>query len=382
MRVIAWLCGIVVLGQLSGCASLVTSNGNSTDQIDRLLDQQEYGKARAAVRDARESSSPAIANLQETEQRINAQIATYEQQVIARAESAAVVGEWGAAFDLYRDALSRVPDSVPLRQGEQQLVERHAKYAAMLDLDRLIAKGEWTLKDLEISKLAEAKNPSGWLGPYSLKRKIGHANDVACELAEHGKRALEQNDLALAKRVLPLALSLSSTSETEALNAQLQEKLKEEEVRLLNEQKQIAEAQAAAKKTREERQERKPHTATNGQEQKSTAQLMADFKKACNEKNFVAAQRLMSKLEKQGVDDQEFTQLSRDVSDDIERHVQHLIKIGVIHYSRQQYEEALRVWKRAHVLDPKNEQLTARIKRVKRVINNLQNLRIKSGASQ
>jgi tetratricopeptide (TPR) repeat protein len=382
MRLIAWLCGIVVLGQLSGCASLVTSNGNATDQVDRLLEQQEYGKALAVVRDARESSSPAMANLQETEQRINAHIATYEQQVIARAEDAAVVGEWGAAFDLYRDALSRVPDSALLRQGEQQLVERHAKYAAMLDLDRLIAKGEWTLKDLEISKLAEAKNPSGWLGPYSLKRKIGHANDIARELAEHGKRALEQNDLALAKRVLPLASSLSSTGETEALNVQLQEKLKEEEVRLLNEQMEIAKAQAAAKKTREERQEKQPHAATNGQEKKNTAQLMADFKKACNEKNFVAAQRLMSKLEKQGVDDQEFTQLSKEVSDDIERHVQHLIKIGVVHYSRQQYDEALRAWKRAHVLDPKNEQLTARIKRVTRVINNLQNLRTKSGASQ
>jgi tetratricopeptide (TPR) repeat protein len=382
MRLVAWLCGIVVLGQLSGCASLVTSNGNATGQIDRLLEQQEYGKALAVARDARESSSPATANLQETEQRINAHIATYEQQVIARAEDAAVVGEWGAAFDLYRDALSRVPDSVPLRQGEQQLVERHAKYAAMLDLDRLIAKGEWTLKDLELSRLAEAKNPSGWLGPYSLKRKIGHANEIARELAEHGKRALEQNDLALAKRVLPLALSLSSTSETEALNAQLQGKLKEEEVRLLSEQKENAEAQAAAKKTREERQEKKPHAATNGQEQKNTVQLMADFKKACAERNFVAAQRLMSKLEKQGVDDQEFTQLSKEVSDDIERHVQHLIKIGVVHYSRQQYDEALRVWKRAHVLDPKNEQLTARIKRATRVIDNLQNLRTKSGTSQ
>lgn len=382
MRLIAGLCGFAILCQLSGCASLLTSESNGNDQIEQLLDRQEYGKALAVVRDARETSSPAIANLQETEQRIHAQIAIYEQQVIARAESAAVVGEWGAAFELYRNALSRLPDSAPLRQGEQQLVERHAKYAAMLDLDRLIAKGEWTLKDLEISKLSEAKNPSGWLGPYSLNRKIGHANEIAHDLAEQGKRALEQNDLVLAKRLLPLALSLSNTGETEALNAQLQQKLKEEEVRTLDAQRRISEAQATVQKTREERQERRPRAATNGQEQKNTAQLMADFKQAYHEKNFVAAQRLKVKLEKQGTDDQEFAQLSKELTDDIERHVQHLIKIGVIHYSRQQYDEALRVWKRAHVLDPKNEQLTARIKRVTRVINNLQNLRTKSGASQ
>ncbi len=381
MRLLAWLCGLVVLGQLCGCAGLMASNSNGNDQIDRLLEQQEYGKALAVVRDARDTSPPAIANPQEAEQRIRAQIALYEQQIIAKAESAAVVGEWGAAFDLYRDARSRLPDSAPLRQGEQQLVERHAKYAAMLDLDRLIAKGEWTLKDLEISKLAEAKNPSGWLGPYSLKRKIGNAHELAGELAEHGGRALEQNDLVLAKRVLPLALSLSSTGEIEGLNAQLQEKLKEEEQRVLNEQKRLAEAQAA-QTSRDERQDKKPRQATNGQEQKNTAQVMADFKKAYQEKNYLTAQRLMAKLAKQGPDDPEFAQLSKEVSEEIERHVQHLIKIGVIHYSRQQYEEALRVWKRAHALDPKNEQLTARIKRVTRVINNLQNLRTKSGASQ
>ena len=381
MRLIAWLCGMLVLSQLAACASLVTSRGDANEQVERLLDQQEYGKALAVVRDARDNSPSAIVNLQELEQRVQAQVAIYEQQVITRAESAAVVGEWGAAFELYREALLRLPNSAPLRQGEQELVERHSKYAAMLDMDRLIAKGEWTLKDLEISKLAEAKNPSGWLGPYSLKRKTAHADEIARELAEHGKRALEQNDLALARRVLPLASSLSNAVEIEALNGRLQEKLTEEEARLRNAQKRIAEAQATAQKAREEGQEKKPRVATNGQEQKNTAQLLADFKKACHEKNFTEGRRLMSKLEKQGVDDQEFVQLSQELTDDIERHVQQLIKIGVIHYSRQQYDEALRVWKRAHVLDPKNEQLTARIKRVTRVINNLQNLRTKSGAA-
>lgn len=382
MRPLTWLCGIVILSQLTGCAGLFASRDDSADRIDRLLGQQEYGKALAAVHDARESGSPANGNLQDTQERIYAHIAIYEQQVIAQAESAAVVGEWGAAFDLYRDALSRVPDSTLLRQGQQQLVERHAKYAAMLDLDRLIAKGEWTLKDLELSKLAEARHPNSWLGPYSLNRKIGHAHEIARDLAEHGRRALEQNDLTVAKRVLPLALRLSNTSEIEALNARLQDMLKDEELRLLAEHKRRAEAQAAAQNVREERQEKKPRAATNGQGQKNTAGLMAEFRKACHERNLVEAQRLMVKLEKQGVDDQEFVDLSTTLAADVERHVQHLTKVGVVHYSRQQYDEALRVWKRAHALDPKNEQLTARIKRVTRVIKNLESLRTKGGAVQ
>lgn len=394
MKRLAWLLGVLVLGQISGCASLLTSTGNTDDQIDRWLSQQEYGKAAALVADLKESPSPKIGNLQETQEKINAQITSYEQHIIAKAEGAAAVGDWGAAFDLYRDALSRLPDSTRLQQGEQQLIRRHAEYAAMLDLDRLIAKGEWVLKELEIGKLAEAKNPHSWLGQYSLNRRIGSANELALDLAKHGKRALEQGDLTLAKRVLPLALNLSNAGEIEALNSRLQEMLKEEDVRTLSEQTRIAEAQAAEKE-RGERQEKKQRPAdssqaqkkiapsmANGQEQKKAALLMADFRKACQEKDFVQAQRLMSRLEKHGVADQEFEELSKELTSDIAKHVRHLIKIGVIHYSQQQYDEALNVWKQAQVLDPKNEQLTARIKRVQRVMGNLQKLRTKSGAAQ
>lgn len=395
MTQLVWLLGLIVLSQISGCASLLTSTGNVDDQIDHWLSQQEYGKALALVADLRESPSPKISNLQETQDKINVQVAGYEQHVIAKAESAVAVGDWGAAFDLYRDALSRLPDSTRLQQGEQQLIRRHAEYVEMLELDRVIAKGEWMLKELEVSKLADAKNPHSWFGQYSLNRRIGSANELALDLAERGKRALEDRDLTLAKRVLPLALNLSNASEIEALNSRFQEILKEEELRTLNEQTRIAEAQVAEEEIRGERQEKKQRSAinsqeqnktvplmANGQEQKKAALLMADFRKACHEKDFVQAQRLMSRLEKHGVDDEEFEELSKELASDVARHVRHLIKIGVIHYSQQQYDEALNVWKQAAVLDPKNEQLTARIKRVKRVIGNLQNLRTKSGATQ
>ena len=395
MKRLVWLLGILVLGQISGCASLLTSTRNADDQIDRWLSQQEYGKAAALVADLRESPFPKISNLQETQEKINVQITSYEQHVIAKAEGAAAVGDWGAAFDLYHDALSRLPDSTRLQQGEQQLIRRHAEYVAMLELDRLIAKGEWVLKELEISKLAEAKNPHSWFGQYSLNRRIGSANELALELAKHGKRALEHGDLTLAKRVLPLALNLSNASEIEALNSRFQEMLKEEELRTLSDQTRIAEAQAAEEERRGERQEKKQQPADSsqeqkkiapsmakGQEQKKAALLMADFRKACQEKDFVQAQRLMSRLEKHGVADQEFEELSKELTSDVARHVRHLIKIGVIHYSQQQYDEALNVWKQAQVLDPKNEQLTARIKRVQRVMGNLQKLRTKSGATQ
>lgn len=387
MKRIVWLCGILLVSQLTGCASLNTPTGTAKEQIDYWLDRQEYGKALALVTDLRKSPPPAISNLQETQEKINVQIARYEQEVIAKAESAAATKDWGTAFDLYREALSRVPDSKLLQQGEQKLIRCHAEHLERLELERLIAKGEWTLKDLETNKVAEANKSGSWLGRYLLRRKIANANELGLELAEHGKQSLERKDLPLAKRILPLALNLSNTTETRALNTQLQEALKlearkEEEARILNEQQQIAEKQLAEQRRRAEQQTKEERSRVNGKEQKDAKRLMAEFRKACQEKHIVEAQQLMLQLKKQGVDTQEFEQLSKQLASDVATQVNELIKIGATRYSHRQYHEALNVWKEAQVLDPENEQLAARIKRVTRVMENLQNLRTKSAAPQ
>jgi tetratricopeptide (TPR) repeat protein len=283
---------------------------------------------------------------------------------------------------LYREALSRLPDSKSLQQGQQQLLRRHAEHLEKLEMERVIAKGEWTLKDLEISKLTDANKSGDWFGQYSLNRKLAGANELALELAEHGKHALERKDLTLAQRILPLARNLSTAIESRASNARLQETLQGEELRLINEQQRIADAQLASQRMRSEQQDKKERSAINSQEQKKAKRLMADFRKACHESNLAEAQQLRSQLEEQKVDNREFEKLRKQLANDVARHVKHLIEIGATHYSRQQYQEAMDVWQQAQVLDPKNEQLTARIKRVTRVLKKLENLREKSTAAQ
>jgi tetratricopeptide (TPR) repeat protein len=382
MKHSVWFIGIILLSQIAGCASLPASTGNANDQIDYWLSRQEYGKAAAILASLKESPSPATSNLEEVQEKIKSHIASYEQQVIAEADQAVATSDWGAAFALYRVALSRLPDSRPLHQGQQQLRQRHAAHVDQLELDRAIAKGEWTRKDLEISKVAEANNSGGWFGRYVLNRKIASADERGRELAEHGKRALERQDLTLAKRILPLAMALSSSVESKALNAQLQETLKERESRILAEEQRIAEAQLAVQRIRSEQQNDKERATFNSHEQRKAKRLMAEFRDASHGRHFVEAQRLMSQLETLGVESQEFQKLSKQLASDIARHVKHLIETGATHYSQQRYEAAMNVWKQAQDLDPKNEQLTARVKRVTRVLERLQNLRNKSSPAQ
>ena len=59
MKHIVWLCGIMLVSHITGCASLNTSTGTAKEQIDYWLDRQEYGKALALVADSKYSPSPA-----------------------------------------------------------------------------------------------------------------------------------------------------------------------------------------------------------------------------------------------------------------------------------------------------------------------------------
>jgi hypothetical protein len=372
---------LALLGQVAGCAGLPASPTHTADRVEDHLARQEYRAALVAVADASAAPSAATEELQAIRSKIDAHIAAYESRVVAEAERAMATNDWATAFDLYREALARLPDSEPLQQGHRRLLQRHAEHLEKLDLERLIARGEWTLKDLEIGRLATANNP-GWLGQYAFQRKVAAADQIAHELAERGKRGLERKELTVAERVLPLAMDLSDAGEIKALNVRLRDMRAQEDLRILNEQRRLAETQASEDRARAERHDKKERAAIKSQAQKRTQRLMADFRTACREKNFVAAQRLAARLEKQQVADPEFEQLRAQLVGDIARHVKQLIKIGVIHYSQQEYEEAMSVWKQAQVLDPGNEQLAARIKRATRVTEKLQHLRTKSGSPQ
>lgn len=382
MKYLFRLFGIVVLAQISACTSLPTATGTIDEQIDYWLSQHEYGKALTLTTDLNESSTSVINTPEKTQEKIHNQIAHYEQQVVTNAEAAAANSDWRGALALYQDALSRLPDSKPLQQGLQQIMQRQTDYLKKLELDRLIAKGEWTYKDLEISKLTDSTNAEDWFGNHTLNSKITVANDLALELAEHGKHALKYKDLALAKRVLPLAMNLSATIEIKALNAKLQEMLTEEALFISNEQKRIADEQLAQQKLHFQERDKKKRSATTSNEQKKNKRLMADFKKAFNAKKLAEAQQLRRKLEEQGFDNPEFKKLGKQLDNDIAKQVKHLLETGVTYYSQQQYDQALSVWKKAQLLDSQNTQLNAHIERVTRVLEKLQRLRNKNGPKQ
>jgi len=376
MKQILWLFGIVVLNQIMGCASIVQPTGNINERIDYWLEQQEYGKALELVAELNDHPSPDITNPQEIQKKILGQAERYEKRVMADAEKSAANSDWHTALALYQEALSRLPDSELLQQGQQQLLQRQQESLARLELDQLIVQGEWMRKDLLLSKKTASTAPDGWFVQYKLGRKEADAQDLATELAEHGRLALERRDLALAKRTLPLAMSLYAAPEIEDANRRLQELLKEDDIK----QKRIIDEQQKLILDQHVTQQKKKRRLFNIKVQRESKQLMADFKKAYEENNLMKAQQLMRKLEKFSINNKELQELSRQLDNDVAEHVQDLIETGITYYSRQQYEQAISSWKEAQILDPKNERLTADIGRAERVLEKLHSLREKQGS--
>jgi len=79
-----------------------------------------------------------------------------------------------------------------------------------------------------LEKILQIRQSISELDPYSYMKKIklsllnSEIESIAYELLEHGVKALEDNEISIAKRTLPLALRLHESKEIKAANRRLE----------------------------------------------------------------------------------------------------------------------------------------------------------------
>ena len=315
----------------------------------------------------------------------------YEQQIISDAETAANENRWAAAFKLYQQALNSFPDSLILQQANNALHQRQTAELAKLEQERLIARGEWLLKDLAISQLTGNEAPESWFAAHThpATKKHQEATNLAEQLAKLGQQALAQNNLDLAAQALPLAWKLAPTTNHEALQNQLRLALKppgQRSATTLSSHAPSAPLPPLTPLTMQQPEaappaaSEKPATPVPTElpyDQKNNKRLLTDFKRSLKNGHFTEARQLLEKLQKQGIDKTTITNLQQQLNDNVAGQVKSLMADGVNDYSQQRYEAALKAWQRAQTLEPDNTQLAAHIERVNKVLEKLQGLRDK-----
>ena len=212
---------IVLLVNLAGCAFLETNKKKASDIVEQLIQKQEFAAAISYMDnlpDVISNSKELIAKRKSIIQPMHA----YEEKTLARVKSSVEQGDWKTAIDIYDDALDRLPKSSIVFREYESFKELKQRYIYELEIQALVTRAGSLEKILQIRQSISELDPYSYMKKIKLSLLNSEIESIAYELLEHGVKALEDNEISIAKRTLPLALRLHESKEIKAANRRLE----------------------------------------------------------------------------------------------------------------------------------------------------------------
>jgi tetratricopeptide (TPR) repeat protein len=372
----------------SSCALLTTNYSQMESQVEQWIVAKQYGRALDALSSVA-PTDPLYPQAAEKRKEVETLAARYEQEVRRQTRADLGKGKWAQALDTYDEALDRLPKSAVLKDGLAHLHQEQAEELERLELERLLDHGEWLKRTLptyeEIARVdprnliigrQEQGTQNEWTkggpnvqqapqGKYTAEQRLqmirAEAEQVASELALSGNKALANHQFKVADRTLSLAAELSDAPAiTESLK----------KLRAQQEQ-----ARATARAEREKRQ-RKLELAEQ-RKAKSVNEHLKKYRSAFVEKDFRTAREHLKALQQIDKGNPRWDELMSVLVQATVEEVERLFNSGVTAYSRGQYEEAAKLWRKVLELDPEHKQAQESLDRAQRVLEKLEKLKEK-----
>lgn len=349
---------LVSLLNLGGCAILPSLEGDLNAQLDRYLDSGEFGKAFDTLSYVRKDH-PDYAHLMARHSQVEKRARAYEQAQIRRAADFTARGEWAQAFETYRNAINKFPHSAPLRSELQEFRRKQERRIEELKVERLVARARWLERTVALQESIVQVDPGDWVESYQLDRYKSEAVELAGELTRIGSAALEQEQLGIAARTLPIAARLNPNPSAANANDRLGH----------------AEANQA------QQQRRSQLKAMQRLRQRETTTTLAEFRQAQSAGDLPQARQLMLRLVEIDSENAEVqserSQFEAQLNKVLGTHLEAAISL----YGRGRFDEAVAHWQRVLAIDPHHEQARAGIERAERVMQKLKQLREKQGSA-
>lgn len=334
---------------LQTSCTVFTSYKQGETQIEKWITEKQYGNALKSLSNV-DPTDPDYPVAAKKRKQVEALAASYEHDVRQKNERLLSAGKWAAALDSYDDALDKLPDSAVLKDGLAQLHQEQMRELERLELKRLFGYGAWLKEVLPVFDDLVRVDPRSSEAKARQQQMRREADSLANELTQYGNRALANNQLDTAERLLRLAADLSDTPA-------IQESLKN-----LKQQKIEDKQQQVALELKRKR---------------ITDSLLQQFNKSFSRKNFSRAQEKLSALKEAGYDAAEYRTLRKKLQLATDREARRQMREGVNAYSRGQFEQAIKSWKQVLVLQPDNKQADESLQRAEKVLERLKELRIK-----
>jgi len=274
---------------------------------------------------------------------------SYEKQTVFRALKQERNNEWPAAKLSYEEALEKSGHSKNLEDAERAMLLRFQGRMDALELEELIVTGEWLQKKLPLLQGLHESDPDDWTLHRRYSRAQNDAKEIALQLLQRGEQMLTEKNLAMASRIIPLAVKLAPSpaadSEMNRLNSQLQ-------ARSLKKQKDRK--NIARKKDRKS---------------------LESFNKAMAHGNLSEARHNLSQLTPEMQKSMAAELMQERLDKEISEYVQVELAVGDSFYRAGEYEQAIKVWQTIIELEPENETVKSKIERAKVIVEKVQSLR-------
>ena len=332
---------------LSGCLSLTTA----PDRL-ALLDQyrvdQEYRKAMDLIAEIPEEDPQAL-ELEERRKLLLDELRLYEKQTIAKGLKQEQGNDWLGAKSTFTEALKKSGGSKAIEVAEKEMLLRFQKKMAALEHEELIVTGEWLQKKLSLLQSLYENDPGDLSNRWRYSRTKNDAHEIALQLLPLGEQLLEEKDVSMANRVIPLIVTLSPGAEANALLDRLNGQLQENSEKKQNDRKKI--------------------------DRERDKKRMTLFNKAMAYNDLVAARRHLSKISPGMRKSLEVNLMRKHLQREINAYVQEELSIGDSFYRVGSYEQAITSWENIIELEPGNELVKSKIKRSAMIVEKLKVLR-------
>lgn len=335
---------IVLLSVLlfSGCTHQALMESDLSSQLNSARSNSDYVKALDIINKA-PIEHPQYDSLQQQREGLLQEIARYQQQRVAEADKLASSGRWQEAFSLINELDRQWRGADPITAARQTLEARQHLRLQQLRADLLTAEAEWLLAHQgSVSQLSALADSQAENLVSSVRRR---QSELAAEMSPLGHFFADQKDWRRTRTLLDSARRLGDSEERDPL--------------LVEAERQLASAahrreQAASQRTRQR-----------------ADVLIEAYRKSGAIKDLVAARDYLQKNNKDGALDEVGTSLESLCREQFRQG----LRKGDSLYAAGNYPQAEKVWLEISPLYPGDNELAAKIERVRRVLGNLQNLK-------
>lgn len=339
--IVFFLCGCNQFGRVDSTADRLLL-------LDQYVTEQKFDQALALIGETPRQD----ANNMQLEKEWNIvldELHHFEKQTISQALKQEQNSDWPGAKQTYKTALGRAGTSQPLKDAQRDMLLRFDRRMQSLAHEELIVNGKWLHRKLPLLEKQHLNSPNDLILTWKYYNTQEEAKKTGLQLLQLGERMLEENNIEMARRTLPLAVQLVEGEEAEEAATRLTEILQARKIKTLKSKKQTA-------------------------QEKDSREIEA-FNDAMAYGRLSQARRHLGALTSSTRKSMEAELMEERLQRAIEEYVRQKTSIGAAFYRVGEYERARGVWLSILKLDPNNDAIKNKLHRTERIEEKLEVLR-------